>query len=88
MLASIINTDETDLMFPLNFRRKTDASQIPVVPQVQKESNSTETLSSGCKMQNETVDAGDQQPANKYERFELESENLGNPWAFPFAQAV
>ena len=62
-----------------NFRRNTDTSQIPVVPQAQKENNSTETLSSGCKMQDKTVDAADQQPANKYRRFELESEDFGNP---------
>ena len=30
-------------------------------------------------MQDKTVDAADQQPASKYRRFELESEDFGNP---------
>ena len=37
---------------------------------------------------NETVDTGDQQPANKYQRFELESDDLGNSWALPSVEAT
>lgn len=39
-------------------------------------------------MQDKTVDAADQQPANKYRRFELESEDFGNPQALPTVQAI
>ena len=43
---------------------------------------------SGIKRHNETVDAGDQQPGKKYQRLELESDDLGNSWALPFGQAT
>ena len=76
-------------MFSRVFRRNTEESQTPVAPQFQdNSSSSTETQSSGCKRHNETVDAGDQQPANIYQRFELESDDLGNSWAFPFGQVT
>ena len=67
-------------MFSRVFRRNTEESQTPVTPQVQDTSSSTETQSSGCKRHNETVDDGDQQPANKYWRFELESDDLDGPY--------
>ena len=71
-------------MFSRVFRRNTEESQTPVAPQVQDDSSSsTETQSNGCERHNETVDAGGQQPANKYQRFELESGDLGNSWALP-----
>ena len=64
-------------MFSLVFRRHTEESQTPVAAQVKDDSSSsTDTQSSGCKRQNETVDAGDQQPSNKYQRLELESDDL------------
>ena len=76
-------------MFSRIFRRKTEESQTPVAPQVQDDnSSSTETQSSGCKRHNETVDAGDQQPANRYQRFELESDDLGISSALPSGQAT
>ena len=66
-------------MFSRVFRRNTEESQTPVPPQVQDDSSSsTETKLSGCKRQNETVDAGDQQSPNKYQRFELKNDDLGN----------
>ena len=68
-------------MFSRVFRRNTEESQTPVAPQVQDDSSSsTETQSSGCKRHYETVDDGDQQPANKYRRFELESDDLDGPY--------
>ena len=76
-------------MFSLVFRRNTEESQTPVAPQVQDDSSSsTETQSIVCKWHKKTVDVGDQQPVNKYQRFELESEDLGNSWALPSAQAT
>ena len=68
--------------------RNKEGLQTPVAHQVQDSSSSTETQSSGCKRQNETVDAGDQQPANKSQRFELESDDLGNSWPLPSRQAI
>ena len=76
-------------MFSRAFRRNAEESQTPVAPQVQDgSSSSTETQSSGVKRHNETVDAGDQHSANKYQRLELESENLGNSCALPSGQAT
>ena len=76
-------------MFSRVFRRNAEESQTPVAPQVQDDNNSsTETQSSGIKRHNETVDAGDQQPAKKYQRLELESDDLGNSWALPSRQAT
>ena len=43
---------------------------------------------SGIKRHNETVDAGDQQPGKKYQKLELESDDLGNSWALPSGQAT
>ena len=71
------------------FRRNAEESQTPVAPQVQDDSSSsTETQLSGIKRHNETVDAGDQQPGKKYQRLELESDDLGNSWALPSGQAT
>ena len=76
-------------MFSCVFRRNAEESQTPVVPQLQDDSSCcTEIQSSGCKTQNETVDAGDQQPANKYQRFEFECDDLGNSRTFPSGQAA
>ena len=76
-------------MFSRVFRKNAEESQTPVAPQVQDDSsNSTETQSSGVKRHNKTVDAGDQQPANKYQRLELESGNLGNSCDLPSGQAT
>ena len=76
-------------MFSRVFRRNTEESQTPVAPQVQDDSSSsTETQLSGCKRHNENADAGDQQPANKHRRFELESDDLGNSWALSSGQAT
>ena len=61
----------------------------PVAPQFQDDSSSsTETQLSGWKRQNETVEAGDLQPANKYQRFEIESDDPGHSWALPSGQAT
>ena len=71
-------------MFSRIFRRNTEESQTSVAPQVQDDnSSSTET-----QRHNETVDAGDQQPANKYQRFELESDDLGISSTLPSGQAT
>ena len=75
-------------MFSRVSRRNTEVSQASVAPQVQDDCSFTETQSSGCKKQNKTVDAGDQQPANKYQRFELESDYLGNSWPLLSRQAT
>ena len=73
----------------LVFFVETEESQTPVAPQVQDDSSSsTETQWSGVKRHNETVDAEDHQPANKYQRFELESVDFGNLWALPSGQAT
>ena len=66
-------------MFSRAFRRNAEESQTPVAPQVQDgSSSSTETQSSGVKRHNETVDAGDQHSANKYQ----------NSCALPSGQAT
>ena len=67
-------------MFSRVSRRNTEVSQASVAPYVQDDCSLTDTQQSGCKKQNKTVDAGDQQPANKYQRFELESDNPANSW--------
>ena len=73
----------------LVFFVETEESQTPVAPQVQDDSSSsTETQWSGVKRHNETVDAEDHQPANKYQRFELESDDFENSWALPSGQAT
>ena len=71
------------------FRRNIEESQAPVAPQTQADNSSVNwTRSHCCKRQNETVDAGDQQPANKYQRHEQKSDDLGNSWPLPFGQAA
>ena len=74
-------------MFSRVFRRNTESQQIPVVPQVQEQTtSSTETQSSGCKRHNELVDG--ELPAPKYQRLELQSDDVENSWALPSGQAT